>query len=71
MPGLRGERRATADYFLAMALSEIGEEDEARAILRRAVQWHLAARTNPAGDDLWHAQLDWIRAEAEALLASE
>ena len=65
---LHGRPCAPADYFLAMALFRLGDEVAARATLERALRWHRSDAGNPDRDALWRQQLDWIRAEAEALL---
>jgi tetratricopeptide (TPR) repeat protein len=51
--------------FLAMALWRTGKEDEAREMLRLAVEWIEAERAGKKGD------VQRFRAEAEALLSRE
>ena len=58
--------RAHADYFLAMAHHDLGDEDLAREILARAESWY--AEHGDDRDEIWRAQLSWLRDEARALI---
>jgi serine/threonine-protein kinase len=63
---LRAGPRAHADYFLAMALHDLGDEDTARATLARAESWYQ--RFGRGRTPLWQTQLKWQREEALAHL---